>query len=151
MNPTGESLPTYMGVRISIHNKDYCRGCSFPEDDWTIRAIGSDLQDAIANIIPEYVSSGINPDSVWASEVVYVIFQGERVLVKDYDVMLPGVDTHSLEKSIEAHPDYKRHLEIKENKEAQEKQIAADKAKKIKEDADKAELKRLLDLYGAAQ
>jgi len=78
-------LEVKKGIKITIHNKDYGRGCYYSEDDWDIESVATTYEKAIERIIPEYVKSGIYSAYFYISNVKYVTYNGKQCVVYDTD------------------------------------------------------------------
>ena len=109
-------LEVKKGIKITIHNKDYGRGCYYSEDDWDIESVATTYEKAIERIIPEYVKSGIYSNYFYISNVKYVTYNGKQCVVYDTDKTPLIYKDKNVIADIKEHPLYEKLSEEKYQK-----------------------------------
>jgi len=121
------------GIEIVIHNKDYAMGCYYAEDDWDIKSVAPTYEEAIKQIIPEYVKSGIYPSGNYISAVKYVVYNNKYTVVDDTDKTPFMYKDKNIISDITKHPLFKK-LHIEKNH-----KIAEETANKLKSEIQEKE------------
>jgi len=140
-------LEVKKGIKITIHNKDYGRGCYYSEDDWDIESVATTYEKAIERIIPEYVKSGIYSAYFYISNVKYVTYNGKQCVVYDTDKTPLIYKDKNVIADIKEHPLYEK-LSLKKIKKAEALMIEMLKKQKIaKENRERKLLEELKKKY----
>jgi hypothetical protein len=135
------------GIKIEIHNKDTGRGHYYPEDDWSIEAVGPTYEEAIELIIPEYINSGIYPSGKYVSDVKYITYNNKQYVIYDSDKTPPTLIYNNVLTDIEEHPFFKKLAEEKRRKMEIRKREGLKRKKAENEINEKKLLKKLKKKY----
>ena len=82
-----EKLEVKKGIQLTVTNLCMSKGQYYPEDEWSIDIIGSDVEKLIQKFWEEkYVSSGIIIDRVYFSKVEYVTYKDKNIILIEDDI-----------------------------------------------------------------